>query len=340
MVQTFVNLPNNISESISHMLSLPQNAGWLIHAENLHTRYMTREKNESFVEDYDDVLAYLALRCAATYAQISSCLLQVQELFPSWQPKSLLDIGCGPGTALWAAKTLWSRLEASTEIDADNNFLAVGRDIEQKANHGVDVEWQQRDIKGGLENNRKTYDLVIIANLLNELSASEVQHLLDEAYAACRGIMIVIEPGTPYGFEVVQKTAQNMSTKAKLIAPYISGSFVESKEYWIHFSQRFIRPPFLRRLRQHMRDSELMASDFEEAKYSFVAFGSVPSTQAIWGRCIGPIKKQKGFLEVPILTQDQILQAKVLKRHKPQYNFAKELRPGETIKTSTDLISS
>lgn len=338
MVQTFVNLPENVSEAISYMLSLPQNKGWLNTAENLHTRYMTREKNESFVEDYDDVLAYLALRSAATYAQISGALLQVQELFPSWQPKSLLDIGCGPGTALWAAKTIWPGLQSVVGIDQDQHFLSLGQDIVEKAGIKVDVEWQQRDITGGLENNRKTYDVVIIANLLNELSASEAQRFLDEAYAACRGIMVVVEPGTPYGFEVVQKTVHNMGSTATLIAPYIGGLFVESKDYWIHFPQRFIRPPFLRRLRQHMRDSGLMASDFEEAKYSFVAIGSVPATQTIWGRCIGPIRKQKGFLEVPILTANSVLQAKVLKRNKPQYNFAKELHPGETIKSDSDLL--
>lgn len=339
MVQTFVNLPEKISNAISALLSLPEHDRWVANAEKLHERYMTREKeNGSYISTSIDVFAYLGLRSAATYAQISGALLQVQESMPLWHPASLLDIGSGPGTAVWAAKTLWPSIATATCIDQDEKFIAIGKELLEKSELPIHVDWKQQDVRTSLGNTTQLYDLVIIANVLNELDPEETRTLVINALSRCKGVLIVIEPGTPLGYTIVQATAKSIAGKNTLIAPYIGNSFVKSDDYWIHFPQRFIRPAFLKRIRQHMRDSELMASDWEEAKYSFVAVGKTTSEEKFWGRCIGSIKKQKGFLEVPILTKDKIVYAKVLKRHKEQYNFAKELKWGQAIKDSTDLF--
>lgn len=340
MIQTFVNLPPKISEAIYSMLSLPENGRWIANAEKLHERYMTREKDTeaSYIHDSLDVFAYLGLRSAATYAQIAGALLQVQEVMPSWQPISLLDIGCGPGTGVWAAKTLWPSIKTVTCLDQDKNFLTVGKQILEKSELDIHADWQQQNVVTGLGNIPQMYDLVIIANVLNELDPEDAKALVNNALMRCKGILILLEPGTPFGYSIIQTTTKNTARKGTLLAPYIDNSYVKSDEYWIHFPQRFVRPEFLKRIRQHMRDSTLMASDWEEAKYSFVAIGKMLPEETVWGRCIGPMKKQKGFLEVPILTKDKILYVKVLKRHKDQYAFAKELKWGQTIKNSNNLI--
>jgi ribosomal protein RSM22 (predicted rRNA methylase) len=182
-----------------------------------------------------------------------------------------------------------------------------------------------------------TYDLIIIGNVLNELTDLQREQLLSEAYAHCNGIMIIIEPGTPFGFQIVQTTAKAFSSKSILISPYIANTFVQSDDYWIHFPQKFIRPEFQRNLRQQLRSSPLMASNWEEAKYTYVAIGKIPTNEQLWGRCIGPVTKQKGFLQVPILTKNGILDVKVMKRHKREYAYAKNLGWGQIIKMSSYL---
>jgi ribosomal protein RSM22 (predicted rRNA methylase) len=47
--------------------------------------------------------AYLATRLPATYAAIRASLAAVAEMRPGFAPATLLDIGAGPGSALWAA---------------------------------------------------------------------------------------------------------------------------------------------------------------------------------------------------------------------------------------------
>lgn len=89
-----------------------------------------------------------------------------------------------------------------------------------------------------------------------------------------------------------------------------------------------------------MRDSSLMASDWEDSKYSYVAIGKIPAEVLPWGRCVGPVKLMNGYLEVPILTKDFLKEIKIMKRHRSQYIFAKKLKWGQIILREEDCIVS
>src|SRR5579872_2978537 len=47
--------------------------------------------------------AYLATRMPATFAAVSAALQQLKHQMPLFAPRSLLDLGAGPGTAAWAS---------------------------------------------------------------------------------------------------------------------------------------------------------------------------------------------------------------------------------------------
>ena len=55
-----------------------------------------------------DALAYALARMPATYAAVTASLNALREITPRFAPKSLLDIGAGPGTATWAAAEAFS----------------------------------------------------------------------------------------------------------------------------------------------------------------------------------------------------------------------------------------
>ena len=334
MKQTFANLPSNIDVAIRGILSQEAGADWVKRASILHEQYTNRSSDKQkkrFVFDKVDSLAYLALRAPATYAQIYSTLLALKEVLPSWQPKTMLDIGSGPGTGVWAAQNVWPELTEAVCIDRNKEFISLGKYILSQAHIPIVTTWQLQDLQR-IEETEKQFDLIIVANVLNELNVGDGEKLLGRAFNMCRGMMIVVEPGTPFGSSIVASVAKKFANAGTLLAPYIENSFVEKKEYWLHFPQRFIRPEFTRRIRQHMRDSSLMASDWEEAKYSYVAISKIPGENTVWGRCVGPVRVQKGFLEVPILTKDEIVQMKVMKRDKEKYAAIKALAWGDLIK--------
>lgn len=329
---TFANLPSDLEDAITKILQQQDSQQWLHHAQSLHERYVEGKNDKGrFLQDFDDVLAYLGMRVPATYAQILSALTAIQELIPSWKPKSLLDIGSGPGTAGWAVTAVWPDLSDIVSLDHDRDLISLGKQISTKAEIPAEMVWKNHDLREGLHHNDRQYDLVIIANVLNELSPSVREKIIGQAYNKCKGILVIIEPGTPQGSQIIESAAQNLSKVGLLLAPYIANSFVQTDDYYLHFPQRFIRPEFQRRVRQQMRDDASKASDWEDAKYAYVVISKIPTESHAWGRCVGPIETQKGFLKVPILTASGVTKVKVMKRNRENYSFAKRLRWGDLV---------
>lgn len=337
MNRGFVEFPLGIDSVISSLLSSQDTNSWVKRAKLLHNRYTAREKEERYLHDFLDALAYLALRAPSTYTQAFAAFSALQEVVPSFKPTTVLDIGSGSGIALWAAQAVWPSVASGMAIDQDKNVLSLGKEIALKANIPLQVEWVQQDIRKESPSN-KTYDIVILANVLNELPVSEAEKVLGMAFNACKGTLVVIEPGTPLGSSIVNSVAQKLSHAGTLLAPFIENSYVNDSSYWLHFSQRFIRPEFERRVRQHMRIDSLSASDWEDTKFAYVAIGKIQSENNAWGRCIGSIEKQKGFVEIRVLTKNTIQKVKVMKRNKKEYTFAKELKWGQLISEKSFIL--
>ena len=73
-----------------------------------------------------DALAYLAVRLPATYAAVRASFAAIAEARADFAPKTVLDIGAGPGTALWAAADCWPDLADVLLVEASPVFRACG----------------------------------------------------------------------------------------------------------------------------------------------------------------------------------------------------------------------
>lgn len=332
-MKTFINLPDKIEEAIDAILSQSENSSWISRAQILHDKYKTgkRHPQESYIRDFVDIAAYLGMRVPATYAQIAGALYQLKESMPAFQPESLLDLGSGPGTAIWAAKEVWPSLKKATAMDNDGSFLSVSRELFNKSGLELDIEWEGDSLRSDFGSKNNKYDVVILANVLNELTEEERIKVIDRAFTQCNKVLVIIEPGTPGGAQIITDSQKNFTNKHFLMAPFLNNSFVESADFWIHFPQRFIRPEFQRRVRQHMRVSNLMASDWEETKYSYIAFSKYAPETSPLGRVVAPIKKQKAWFDLTVLTAKGIEKLQVFKRDKDKYNYVKKLHWGDVI---------
>jgi ribosomal protein RSM22 (predicted rRNA methylase) len=334
-MQTFLNLPEKITQSIEAILAQPENSQWLKRAEALHTRYTEgkRHPQESYLKDSVDIAAYLGMRVPATYAQIAGALSQVKEAFPEFKVESVLDLGSGPGTAVWSAKEVYSTLKKATCIDNEGNLLSLGREIFRDSGLDVEISWEADSLRSDFGSKNHKFDLVIIANVLNELTEEERINVVNRAFTQCSGILVILESGTPKGAQIVEKSYQDFENKNFLIAPFMNNSFIEGGDYWIHFAQRFIRPEFQRRVRQQMRISSLMASDWEETKYSYIALSKYQPKKTAWGRLLAPIKKQKAWFDITVLTAKGIEKLQVFKRDKEKYNLVRKLKWGDIVES-------
>ncbi|MGZ8694276.1 MAG: small ribosomal subunit Rsm22 family protein, partial [Gaiellaceae bacterium] len=86
------------------------------------------------------VAAYLAYRAPATYAAAAAVFRQVVAQRPEWRPRSLLDVGAGPGVATWAALETWPALDHLTLVEVEPEMVATGRELLP------DARWVQGDV--------------------------------------------------------------------------------------------------------------------------------------------------------------------------------------------------
>ncbi|MBO0753197.1 MAG: SAM-dependent methyltransferase, partial [Bradyrhizobiaceae bacterium] len=67
----------------------------------------------------DDVLAYAFTRLPATYAAVAAVFNAMGATLPAFAPRTMLDVGAGPGTAAFAAVQAFESLAGIRLIDVN-----------------------------------------------------------------------------------------------------------------------------------------------------------------------------------------------------------------------------
>src|SRR2546423_58132 len=106
------DLPHELAEGVERLLE-DVSARELIRASaELSAKYREkRERRAPVARTEAEILAYVASRLPATYAAISAVFEAVCEQRPDWTPRSVLDLGAGPGTGLWSAAASWPSID-------------------------------------------------------------------------------------------------------------------------------------------------------------------------------------------------------------------------------------
>src|SRR5512135_564420 len=97
-------------------------------AERISERYRAPEKGPLLSNDLDRA-AYLAVRFPATYAAVSAVLEELKSRAPRFAPKTLLDLGAGPGTAAFAADQVFPSLKDVFLVEQDKALVEIGHEL-------------------------------------------------------------------------------------------------------------------------------------------------------------------------------------------------------------------
>jgi len=77
------------------------------------------------------VAAYAAARLPACYAAVARVLDELRLRLPGFTPRSMLDFGAGPGTAVWAAREVWDGQPGDVlAVEASPAMSWLGRQVE------------------------------------------------------------------------------------------------------------------------------------------------------------------------------------------------------------------
>ncbi len=237
----------------------------------------------------------------ATYAAIRTALDAARAAFPGFAPGSLLDVGAGPDTALWAAAGCWPSLTEARLIEAS----PVIRDwairlLEDTADESGDmpatIEWVLADIRSA--NLALSADLVTAAYLLDEIDPEQRGELVKRLWASTTGMLVIVEPGTPAGWaRIVQARAALIAVGAHVLAPcpHQAACPLHAPD-WCHFAVRVARS----RLHRRAKGGEVPWED-EKFVYLAAARNAGNPTSA---RVIAPPRQASGQVTLKLCEQN------------------------------------
>ena len=310
-----MQLPGPLREAIEQELAGCDGAPLQEAAARLGLIYREGGATAAALANELDHAAYLAVRMPATFAAIASALrwtreALLQEALPQEvlheqpgreqpgreQPlsnedpriRSVLDLGSGPGTALWAAAQLFPMLASATCIERDPRLIDIGRRLAARSHDSAvqEATWLCGDLTAQLAEG--SWDLVVCAYALNEIDERQRAGLIRQAWERCAKLLVIVEPGTKAGFANVLAVRSQMLYPGKPTAgspgaPVVSESESDASPFlaapcpnslacpmatggdWCHFAARVERTATHRRLKQ-------ATLGHEDEKFSYVAF--------------------------------------------------------------------
>ena len=269
----------------------------------------------------EEVIAYAAQRAPATYAAAVAVLSRLAERRPEWRPRSLLDVGAGPGTASWAARAVWPDLERIVLAEAEPEMVALGRELHSVGFDGRQPEW----IAGELAPIGETFDLVLAAYVLNELPAERLGAVTRSLWASTEDTLVALEPGTTTGYRrVLAARAEVLEAGGFTLAPCPHDATCPLlAPDWCHFAVR------LQRSDAH-RAVKAVSRGFEDEKFAYAALARERHPRAS-ARIIRPPQIRSGHVLLDLCEPTGVDRATFSKRDRDGYRRARKAAWGDAF---------
>jgi ribosomal protein RSM22 (predicted rRNA methylase) len=274
------------------------------------------------------VAAYLATRLPATYGAARRCFESVAGAMPGFEPARMLDLGAGPGPAVWAACEIWPSIAAVELLERDPAMIEVGQELAPKgAGRDGSWAWAADDM---VARSRRSFgeagcfDLVTAAYCLGELAPEVVSEVAMAAWRSCGGCFVVIEPGTPGGFALVRELRSRLiEAGASVAAPCPSEQPCPVRgDDWCHFAARIGRSALHRQLKGGARS-------FEDEKFSYLAVTRLPVARPA-GRVVRRPVRRRRLVQLVACEGDRLSQVSV-GQSQPGYRAVVDLEWGDGI---------
>jgi ribosomal protein RSM22 (predicted rRNA methylase) len=327
-------------------------------ADTLSQRYRSETRDGRFhLSDELAALAYLATRLPATYAAIRAAMAMVVEQLPDFAPERQIDLGAGPGTALWAALDCWPDITAALLLEGSSSIRRQGEKLIETAMPAVAegrtaIAWSTADLgdvgRPATDTSslgHASADLVTLCYVLDELAPAARQRLIEWAWARCDRLLLIVEPGTPAGWHrILAARDQLLEAGGRIIAPcphQLRCPLLPAENEmaspgsgpWCHFSRRVARS----RLHRLAKQADV---PWEDEKFIFVAAVKpalqIPASPAPQARVIAPPRGGSGRLQLQLCESDgRRRECLVSKRDGDLYKRARRLGWGDCLTLAT-----
>ncbi|KAL9655299.1 hypothetical protein ABK040_009072 [Willaertia magna] len=234
---------------------------------------LDRAYNPQIIYKEYEAAAYIAHRLPAIYGTSYRVFSEVVVRMPDFEPKTMLDFGTGPGTAIWASNQAFGgSIREVIAVEPSTAMMDVATKLLDHMEDKPNVTWR-RFLN---ENMSRKFDLVVASFVMNELTnAQERERIVKALWKLTDGVLVIVEPGTPIGFDYIREAratilsqkVTNKKDKASILAPCPHDSVcpMSGTPKWCHFAQRIEREQF-------QKITKKATKQYENEKFSFVAF--------------------------------------------------------------------
>lgn len=274
-----MQLPAELRAKIEQVLGSDDRKSLANAATDISLKYRRETITNLQMASILEAKAYLATRLPATWCSVSEVLQKFIEIDPDFHPKSVLDLGAGPGTATLSAKNIWPDTDA-TLVEPNAHLRAIGQEIDPESN------WKTEHLQNFKPD--RQYDLVLSSYVLNEIE-SDLTEILEMAWKATSGAFVLIEPGTPQGYATILKARDYfLSLNANIAAPcpHHFDCPLKSSDRWCHFSVRVDRSKL------HLQVKADARLSYEDEKFSYLVVTRQPTPKPRF-RALGEPHGQK-----------------------------------------------
>lgn len=318
-----VELPPGLRSAIERELSGASRRDLAERTAATTAAYRTGRGSSAVIKGRQDALAYALARLPATYAADAQVFGEARARAPDFAPVTLLDAGCGPGGGSWAAAEAWTSLERITWFDASAPFLDMASRLGGDGPEPVRrAQLQRGDLTVG---SFPQADLVLASYALAEVAPAAQSEVVSRLWAACDGLLALVEPGTPAGYgRILQARGVLIGAGARILAPCPHQAACPLvPPDWCHFSVR------LPRSRDH-RLAKGAEVPFEDEKFAYLlaARPTVAASPAA-GRILARPKAGKPGIEFKVCGAETLERRFVARRDKAAHAQARRLDWGE-----------
>ena len=260
--------------------------------------------------------AYLAVRFPSTFAAVNLVWAEAARAIPLTEMRTLADIGAGPGTASLAAPAHLSATRFERDIgwrDAGDRLArACGRD--SKFHHAA----LGREIK------LSRHHIVVASYALSELGPADRDRTIAALWALAEHALIVVEPGTPKGFEIIHAVrAHALQSNGHAAAPCTHDARCPmSTADWCH------RPVRVARSTLH-RTAKGGNLGHEDEKFAYVVLAREPLERQAQARIVRKPIRNAGHVHLDLCDDAGLNRRTIARSNRAHYRQARDASWGD-----------
>ena len=316
-----MNLPNRLLDAINDELYGHSFSKLSETAKAVSDNYRSMT---GVVKGKDEVKAYVAYRMPGTFSALHHVFDKISKRMPDFKPESLLDVGAGPGTSLWASSLVFDTLRKFSLYEHEYDMILAGKRMLEYLNEEeeYDIHWNRADITK--DTTLEKMDIVVASYVLNEIDKDKRQELVKKLWECTNHVLVLIEPGSKAGFSIIDECRNLLiNSGGYVIAPCThNNSCPMEKDDWCHFSARVNRSDFLR----YAKGGTL---PYEDEKFSYVCLSKREYICEAEGVVVFPPKPRKGHIILDLCTKDGIVKKTFSKKDGEVYKKARDLSLGD-----------